>query len=161
MGGGIGDIKRLVLAYPDTVREFKHAPMEYPVILLVDNDDGAKPIFSAISSKFHVTANFKTELPFYHLCHNLFLIKTPSKGADGKSCIEDCFPQEALQTKVDGKSFNPNDHINPASEYGKIVFAERVVRPNAATIDFSEFAALLKRVVAVFDHHKGLKKAGN
>jgi RNA-directed DNA polymerase len=161
MGGGTGDIKRLLVAYPDTVPKFKHAPMEYPVIILVDNDDGAKPIFSAISSKFHVTATFKTELPFYHLCHNLFLIKTPSKRVDGKSCIEDLFSQDVLQTKVDGKSFNPSDHINPASEYGKIVFAERVVRPNVATIDFSEFANLLNRVVAVLDHYEGLKKAAN
>lgn len=69
MGGGTGDIKRFLLAYPDVVTEFKHAPMKYPVIVLVDNDDGAKPIFSAISSKFHVTAALTTELPFYRLCH--------------------------------------------------------------------------------------------
>ena len=60
-------------------------------------------------------------------------------NTDGESCIEDLFSQELLQTKLDGKIFNPSDHINPASEYGKAVFAERIVSANAATIDFSIF----------------------
>jgi hypothetical protein len=157
LGGGTGDLKRLLAAYPGIASKFQHAPMAHPVIVLIDNDDGAKSIFSIIKDKFHVTADFKTDLPFYHLSHNLFLVKTPSMNTDGESCIEDLFSQELLQTKLDGKIFNPSDHINPASEYGKAVFAERIVSANAATIDFSKFSSLLSRIVNVLDYHESMK----
>lgn len=153
LGGGTGDLKRLLLEYPDLVAQIKHAPLKHPVILLIDNDDGAKPIFSAIKSKFHITAELKTGLPFYFLCHNLFLVKTPEKGPSGISRIEDFFPPSVLATKLEGKSFNSDDKINTATEYGKAVFAEQVVRPDAVKIDFSEFSTLLDRVVSVIDEY--------
>ena len=153
LGGGTGDLKRLLLEYPDLVSQIKHTPLKQPVILLIDNDDGAKPVFSAVKSKFHVTAELKTTLPFYHLCHNLFLIKTEEKGTSGISRIEDCFLPSVLATKLEGKSFNPSDKIDPATEYGKAAFAEKVVRPDAGKIDFSQFTTLLDRMVSVIDEY--------
>jgi hypothetical protein len=136
LGGGTGDLKRLIVSYCETTVRFKGTPVQHPVIVLIDNDDGAKPIFSTIQSKFHITADFKTELPYYHLCRNLFLIKTPAKGLIGSSCIEDFLPLPVRQTELDGKKFNPERELNTATEYGKIVFAEQVVAPNVSTIDF-------------------------
>jgi RNA-directed DNA polymerase len=59
-----------------------------------------------------------------------------------------------LNTVVDGKTFDPNKEHQAEGKYGKLIFAERVVRPNADSIDFSGFAPLLDRIVAVLDHYK-------
>lgn len=159
LGGGTGDLKHFLVAYPEIAAKFKHAPMRYPVILLIDNDDGANPIFSAIKSKFHITADFKTDLPFYHLWKNLFLVKTPAKGANGISFIEQCFAPALMHTLIDGKQFNPDKQHNAPNEYGKLVFAEQVVKPNVSKIDFSGFLPLLERIVAAIDRYDSLKQA--
>jgi hypothetical protein len=62
-----------------------------------------------------------------------------------------------LQTKLDGKSFEPHKEHNATGKYGKVAFARKVIEPNSAKIDFSGFAPLLDRIVAVLDHHAALK----
>ena len=57
------------------------------------------------------------------------------------------------QTELDGKKFNPNKDHDADGEYGKFLFAEKVVRPNADKIDFSAFSPLLERIAAVMDHY--------
>ena len=56
-------------------------------------------------------------------------------------------------TELEGKKFDPNKKHGEAGKYGKIRFAEKVVRPNTATIDFSKFDVLLDRIVAVVDDY--------
>jgi RNA-directed DNA polymerase len=58
-----------------------------------------------------------------------------------------------LSTKIDGKTFNPDKEHDAPGEFGKVVFAERIVRPQAATIDFSGFDPLLARIDAVLDDY--------
>ncbi len=95
---------------------------------------------------------------FYYLGLNLYLIKTPEKTtAPHKSCIEDMFDPALLKTPLDGKMFDPNKEHNAPGKYGKVAFAERVVVPNAATIDFSGFVPLIDRIVAALDHHSALR----
>lgn len=101
------------------------------------------------------TISLATTDDFYRLCENLYLVKTPSvrTRATGESCIEDFFPASVLSEKVDGKVFNPAKTIDPSKEYGKAIFADKVVRPKARTIDFSGFVPLLDRIVAVIDSY--------
>ncbi|WP_199262486.1 hypothetical protein [Paracoccus binzhouensis] len=82
-----------------------------------------------------------------------FSVKTPAKGADGMSCIEDFFDAELLKTELDGKKLNLKKDHGADGEYGKFVFAEKVVRPNAGTIDFTGFAPILECIGAVIDHY--------
>ena len=57
--------------------------------------------------------------------------------------IESLFDPALLKTVLGGKTFNPKkEHVNH-TEYGKVVFAEKVVRASAGTIDFSGFEDLL------------------
>ena len=86
-------------------------------------------------------------------------MKTPEPGGKRTSCIESLFPPALLKTHVDGKTFDPNKEHDETGKYGKVVFAKRVVIPQAATIDFSGFAPLLDRIIAVFDYHAALKVA--
>ena len=112
-----------------------------------------RDIFSLLKGKFGVTVNLSTDLAFYHLDGPLYLVKTPTRGADHKSCPEDFFDPALHSMKVDGKTFNrKKDHEAPG-EYGKTVFAERVVRPQADIIDFSGFDPLLTRFDAVIDDY--------
>jgi RNA-directed DNA polymerase len=69
------------------------------------------------------------------------------------SRIEDFFEPSLLATELEGKKFNPSKDHRADGEYGKYVFAEKVVRPNADNINFSGFAPLLNRIVAVLDDY--------
>ena len=69
--------------------------------------------------------------------------------------IEDLFDTATLETKVEGKSFNAvASQIDVVTQYGKRVFAHRVVRAHANTINFAGFQPLLARLVAVIAAHK-------
>jgi RNA-directed DNA polymerase len=157
LGHGTSEQKFLIADYEKHLRAYSHAPLAHPVIVLFDNDDGAKSLFGYTKNKGHPTIGLDSTDAFYHLGYNLYLVKTPELGSGKKSCIEDLFPPALLKTPVDGKTFDPNKEHDEAGKYGKVVFAKQVVIPNAAAIDFSGFAPLLDRIVAVLDHHAALK----
>jgi RNA-directed DNA polymerase len=142
-----------------TCRSAAYQPSQHPVIVLIDNDSGAKEIFSVLSSIYNTTATLTTDVPFYHLGGALYLVKTSAIGVDGISCIETFLPARVLQTVVNGKTFSPNKKHQAPGEYGKVVLAEQVVRPNAATIDFTGFEPLLTRLDAVMAHYRSSVKA--
>ena len=147
LGGGASPIKQFIPTYEKTINSFKFRPLAHPVIILIDNDDEGKKVFNIdiIKDKFKRGISLKTSEPFYYLHENLYLVKTPENGKDGKSCIEDLFDQELHETIIDGKTFNT---------YSKTVFAKKVVIPNADKIDFSKFGKLLDRIVAVLDDYE-------
>jgi len=157
LGHGTSEQICLIRDYEKHLRAYSHAPLAQPVIVLFDNDDGAKSLFGHARNKGHPEIGLDSTEAFYYLGYNLYLVKTPEPGSGKKSCIEDLFPPTLLKTPIDGKTFDPNKEHDEAGKYGKVVFAKRVVIPNAAAIDFSGFAPLLDRIVAVLDHHASLK----
>jgi RNA-directed DNA polymerase len=162
LGGGASNFGQLICRYKEMVDHFKYAPLAHPVILLVDNDDGPKGKKGVFGAMKHVTITTKTTAPFYQLVRNLYLVKTPESvaNANGHSMIEDFFKPATRAIQVNGKTFNSSNNINTSTEYGKAVFAERVVAPKANSIDFSDFAPLLDRIVATIVHHATLVAAG-
>jgi len=153
LGGGAGDLFHFIRQYPDNLKRYGHRPLPNPVIVLVDNDDGAKEIFNAAKKLGASGISLKSSDPFYRLADNLYLIKTPEIGSTGKSCIEDLFDPSLLKTSVDGKKFDANKKHGEDGKYGKTVFAEKVVQPNKDKIDFAKFAPLLDRIVAALDDY--------
>jgi hypothetical protein len=152
--GGSAGLKSFIEAWKNQFSKVKFCPTNYPVIVLIDNDDGAKEIFNLLQGKkFNIIINLSTDSLFYHLNGPLYLVKTPIKGADYKSCPEDFFDPAVLATKIDGKAFNPDKGHDPASEYGKVVFADAVVRPHVNTINFDGFDPLLTRIEAVIQDY--------
>jgi RNA-directed DNA polymerase len=127
--------------------------LAHPVILLIDNDDGAKGVFSAAKASAGQQISFASSEPFYHLFANLYLVKTPEINEDSKSRIEDFFDPELFKTEINGKTFDPNKKYGAADSYSKVVFAEQVIKPRADNIDFSGFAPLLDRIVAVLQDY--------
>ncbi len=159
LGGGTGDISRLIAKYKIIIASFKHAPLAHPVIILTDNDDGAKSIFSVVKENYSLNITNEVSELFYHLHKNLYLVKTPENGTDSKSCIEDLFGPKLLKIPIDGKKFDPSKKHNTDDTYGKTVFAEKVVRPSADKIDFSGFGKLLDRIVAALDDYEKQKSS--
>lgn len=150
--GGTGHIYDFILQYRGYLPRF-HAPGAYePVIVVLDNDDGAKDIFNYIKGVFKIP-NPATE-PFIHLEKNLYVVPVPLAGGAKAMAIEDLFPSSVTGTLVDGKSFNPDEKTKGPSHYGKVVFAHKVVRPSAATIDFSNFKQLLLNISAAIEAHR-------
>jgi hypothetical protein len=149
-----------MLRYKQLLEGFKHAPLAHPVILLIDNDDGAKEIFGVARQVGVTDISSSTKAAFYRICANLYLIKTP-EGSDQnpKTCIEDLFDPSVRNTPLGGKSFDPDKKHNEEGKYGKAHFAERVIRPKAADIDFSKFEMLLGRIVAVIDDYATASRA--
>ncbi|HWN49468.1 MAG TPA: RNA-directed DNA polymerase, partial [Xanthobacteraceae bacterium] len=160
LGGGAGDLRYFFIKtrYKQDVQSFKHRPLKHPVIILIDNDNGAKEIFNTLSKNYGVAVDLKSPDLFFHVTENLYLVKTPERGWDGLSCIEDFFEPSLLKTELDGKKFNPKKDHGADGEYGKFAFAEAVVRPRAGTINFSGFAPLLERVAAAIDDYSGRSK---
>lgn len=156
LGNGSGAFADLIYEYNRTVKQFRNKPMAHPVIFLIDNDDGAKDLFKAL--KAFKISHVSTE-GFYLLWWNLYLVKTPEIGANSKSCIEDLFIHKVLQTVWGGKIFELNKKNTAKGTYSKMIFAEKVIKPTASTIDFSNFALLLDRIVAVLRDYEQRRPA--
>lgn len=153
LGSGAGDLFHFIRKYPELLKQYRHRPLPNPVIVLIDNDDGAKEIFSAAKKLGVVDISLTSTEAFYRLGLNLYLIKTPESGSKGKSCIENLFDSALLETEIDGKKFDTNKKHGETGKYGKQRFAEQVVQPQKDTIDFSRFASLLDRIVAVLNDY--------
>lgn len=148
--GGSGDLSHFMRAYKTELPRFKAPGKLHPVIVLIDNDDGAPPIYNTI--KELTGAKPTGTEPFIHVAGNLYVVPTPLLAAK-QSMIEDFFDAATLATVLKGKSFNPVNKFDPKTNYGKADFAYKVVQPNADKIDFTGFKAILDRFVDVIDEH--------
>lgn len=149
--GGAGPLKNFIIEYHTQAKEF-HAPLaNQPLIILIDNDAGKAEIIKAVQNiyKKKVTGNE----PFVHIFRNLYIILTPLQPQSNNSCIEDFFDADTLKIPHEGKVFNRNDDRDNASEFSKVVFAHKVIRLKAATINFDGFKPLLDRLqLAIEDY---------
>jgi RNA-directed DNA polymerase len=155
LGGGASDLKYFFIKsrYREDLQGFKHRPLKNPVIVLIDNDDGANEIFKTLKGNYGIAIDLKSPDLYFHITDNLYLVKTAEKGKNSISRIEDFFEPALLATKTDGKQFNPDKDHGSEGEYWKYFFAEKVVRPNAETINFAGFEPLLGRIAAVINHY--------
>ena len=151
--GGTGDLKCLIHRYKKLMEPFVCRGPAFPVILVADNDDGAKGIKSV--AKKLVASQVDGTRGFYRLVDNLYLVLLPPRGEDAVVEIEDYFDQAVRDTKVDGKMFVLGRESNEGDSYGKAIFAERVVRAGQAGISFERFRPLLGRIDgAIADYAK-------
>ena len=154
-GGGTSNLMSIPMDYwrnlnapKGSPKSIVHRPMQFPVILVLDNDDGLGPIAKIINKIFKVTISRKSTDDYYHVTDNFYIVKTP-ENAEKDTCIESLFPEEWLAKQLNGKKFNRASEIDPENEYGKEVFANSVVKLNSDQIDFSAFDPLLERLCKV------------
>jgi len=153
LGGGTGPFLHFIKSYRANLDRYRFRAVKHPVILLIDNDSGADEVFKEAIKVGAAGVGLTSTEPFYRLVDNLYLVKTPEMGTKGTSCIESLFDPALLDEKLDGLPFDPGKKHGDDTKYGKQDFAEKVVKPKAATINFSGFVPLLERISAVIDDY--------
>lgn len=135
---------------------FKCTGQLFPVIIIVDSDDAGRGVLKKADgirkSNRKVNKITKVRHPDYYF-ENLYIVEVPSNGAK-KTDIENLFEQSVLDTKLNGKKFNPkNKGANNEVEYGKAYFAEYVVKANKKNINFSGFIPVLDNIQDIINGH--------
>lgn len=150
--GGSSILTNFMNEYRTVTSRFTAPGLEHPVIIVYDNDDGAKKVRNTIKniSKVQLTG----DEPFVHVVKNMYAVPTPISTGSKASKIEDFFDDMIKAKVVNGKTFNAENNFDADKHYGKRVFAHKVVRPNADVIDFTGFRPLLTNIVAAMRHHK-------
>jgi hypothetical protein len=142
--GGSGQLKNFIVDYGNRYRKIKGPKGQHPVIVLLDNDSGASQILNVLKNKIAVVVGQQV----FHVSDNLYVVLSSPYDPAVSHCIEDCFDAATLATTLSGKKFNPADNFDPATEYDKVWFANKVVKPKTDTIDFTGFNGLLTAVAA-------------
>jgi RNA-directed DNA polymerase len=75
----------------------------------------------------------------------------PTGASESK--IDDFFDAATKATPYNGKTFHDGPGFDGTKHIGKQIFAHRVVRPNAATINFEGFKPLLDNIAAIIKTH--------
>lgn len=152
LGHGAAGQASLIAQYSNNLDKYAHRPMKHPVIVLCDNDGGPKTVFKNASKKTSSEITTSTTDPFYYLGDNLYLIKIPEGKSPHPREIEELFDRKILSQKIKGKPFDPKKEHGDENSYGKVLFAEEVIKPNQDKIDFSGFSELLLRLEQCLDH---------
>lgn len=144
---GTSGLNHLMEIYELNIGRFNVSGKHFPVVVIIDNDDGADEIKKKLKIK-----NNEEIKRFYHLVENLYVLIIPK---DKGKAIEDFFEPDILNTKIDGKVFNRQKKIDKNKEYGKIVFAENVVKGNQQNINFNGFKEVFDKLrEAIHDYDK-------
>lgn len=157
LSGGTGELKNLLGEYRKRISGFK-AGGRHPVIILVDNDDGAKAFFAALGTitKTKVTGTD----PYYYVYANLYAVPIPPTG-NSVTAIEGLFEPALLKTVHDGKTLDlSNKETDGSKFYSKHTFAKSVVRPNQNAIEFKGFEPLLTAMEAAIADYDARLAAG-
>jgi hypothetical protein len=151
--GGTSHINKFIGNYKKDTDKFAAPGLQNPLIILFDNDSGAKPICNAIQSARPGKKSVKLTDPFTHVVKNLYAVPTPLMVGQEESKIEDFFDAATRGTIVGGKTFNDTTGSDETKHYGKWIFAEAVVTPHAETIDFAGFIPLLTNISLTIQEH--------
>lgn len=150
IGGGADQLRQFIINYRDALNLFKAKTSQFPAIILIDNDRGAAGIFGICRDIGKVVNPKAAE--FSHVCGNLYVVATPL-GEKAESCIEDLFGQDALTVELEGRVFTKSNEFDSTKFYGKMAFANEVVKRRSADLDFSGFTPLLKAIEGVIAHN--------
>jgi RNA-directed DNA polymerase len=151
ISGGSANLAKFIWLYEKVRKTFSAPGMQQPVILVIDNDSGAAPVYKSVAN---ITGKKPTGTePSIHVAGNLYVVPTPLSPGATQSMVEDFFDSATKSTVIGGKAFDPGSNTDTATHYGKKVFAHKVVRAHADTINFSGFNSLLSNIRDVIDAH--------
>jgi len=148
--GGSSPLISFVKDYHDEYRFIQGPKGSNPVIAVFDNDSAGRGVVKAYE-KQHKT-KLQSGAQHFRVHDNLYVLLTSPYGAPDH-CIEDFFDQTFLATTLAGKTLNRTNKPNGPNEISKAVFAEKLVRPNAAKIDFGGFQPLLDVATDIIKSH--------
>ena len=153
LSGGSGDLCNFIRIYKSVCHKFKAVGYTHPIIIIADNDKGAKGkngIYSFL--KDAPSGDADGLAPFYNIFKNLYVILTPiEKG--GESMIEDLFDKSTKEIKLGNKTFNPHNGFDSMTQFGKYLFATQIIKKQQNLINFKGFIPILDRVVKILSQH--------
>ena len=149
---GTSGLVKLMNLYKEYMRSkpFKGEGKKHPVIILTDNDKGAKEIKKMFTEK-------DLEKSVHHFFENLYVVPVPLKSGHKEAAIEDLFDEKIRNTEINGKKFKRKGKIDNKSEYSKTIFAEKVVKANQNTINFNGFKEVFDRFKGVIEDYNQKK----
>ena len=95
LSGGSAEFREFITEYKNRKKYISTSCVQRPVIMLLDNDGGTKPIVGYVANIKGVPTIDRT-VNFIYVCENLYLILTPIKKKGDESAIEDCFEKSLL-----------------------------------------------------------------
>ena len=105
LAGGTGEFINVIKMYTTEIKHITAPGKKQPVILLIDNDDGAKGIYSYVNNLTKTVVDSKSA--FIFVTENLYIVPTPLTHDGKNTMIEDFFEASLKNTKLNGKTFNP------------------------------------------------------
>lgn len=150
LSGGSDNLRKFILLYRKITSKFQAPKPKFPIVVLIDNDKGAKPIYGLLNelTGVHVTGGEA----FLKAHDDIYVVPTPKIGS-ADSCIEDFFDKSVLTVTLSGKTFDKSNDFDVGNCYGKFAFAKAVVKRNEKTIDFSGFAPILSILSKIIEDH--------
>jgi RNA-directed DNA polymerase len=149
--GGSSSLSGFIATYKKETARFSAPGQKHPFLIVYDNDSGAHSIRNAIKIACGKVVTGRED--FVHVTKNLYAMATPLVGGTRESKIEDFFEPATKAILIDGKSFDDSNNFDSTTHYGKKIFANSVVRPNADTINFNGFHPLLRNLVSAIRSH--------
>jgi len=139
---GTPGLKRMMEYYKDNISSFSHFKICMPVIIIIDNDQGAEEIKKMLGVK-------NEELKELYKCfHNQMYVIFVGKNKD--TMIENLFDKDLLNKVVDGKKFKIDKKEEDNEKFfGKHIFSQRVILPNYEKINFDNFKPIFDSILEI------------
>jgi RNA-directed DNA polymerase len=154
LNGGTGDIKNLLEIYLEVQTKFSFIPNRSPLIFVMDNDDGLRPVKSWLKDKLGIELSITKQ--FTKLFSNCYVVLTPIDAVRRTTCMEDFFDQALLERKIGVKTFQRDSRtFDETKHYGKEIFATKVVSADQRNISFEGFRPIFQRIDEVIREHRG------
>jgi len=139
----------LMNKYEKKMKIFKGQGKKYPVIILVDTDDAANGIKNRIIKQLKISNDLNSSI-HYNFIDNLYIIFV---SGEKDKVIEDLFDTVTLNTKLNGKVFSRAKKINTEKEYGKIVFAKKIIKLKQKEINFDGFKPIFNKFQLIINEY--------
>lgn len=165
--GGTSYLSYFISKFEAQYAFYKAPKPQHPVLIVLDNDSGFYKEIENKLKKIETPAVYPVSLKkhdfrkadFIHVMHNLYIVLTPLSATGKDTMIEDLFDDTARGVVVSGKTFNPKDGRDNAKEYGKEVFAKKVIQDQRNKINFDGLKPLLDRMVKAIEHYDSIKNS--
>ena len=145
--GGTSKLKTFCQNYKKIMEKLHVGKLSFPLIIIVDNDKAGREVFNLKNELLEETnsKNIKFSAP------NLYVIILPNSSS------QDCAIEDYFDNKIkifEGKTFNPTNQKCSSTEFGKSIFATKVVLPQKNSIDFNNFEQLIKEINTAIEIHQ-------
>jgi len=153
LAGGGGDLPKFATYHVERVKKLFAEKPPMPVIIIVDNDKQSEGMWTAIKSLTGSPNPIDGSAPYYHVGENLYVVPIPSGGTKD-FYIEKLIPSPWLKFKLNGKTLKLNqkkDEKLKPTEYGKMDFANKVIRANRGNVNLTSFLPLLHTICDIIE----------